>query len=152
MVTGEQEVGLYWHHTWLTSTIGTWEELTERIRTLAHITFQSGHGSGGGRSSHTYLMLPCKAHGWSIGRLQQLSFHFQPFPSNIVIPLYDFRKSISSLWCQLLAQQWLTMSTCLSRSNRYIFHSTAHRNFTYPLVPGVPKMGTGIQKSTKTIN
>src|SRR6218665_3520829 len=56
--------------------MGTWEELTEWIRTLAHtcITFQSGHRSGSLHSLHTFLLLPCKAHGSSIGR--QLPFHF----------------------------------------------------------------------------
>src|SRR6218665_1980041 len=43
------------------------------------------------------------------------------------------------------------MSTCLSCSNRYILLNTANRNFTYPLVPGVPKMGTAIKKSTQKI-
>jgi len=82
MVTGWQEV--YWHRTALRDwplvidhspvQLGHVEELTEWIRTIAHITFQSGSGSL--HSSHTFLMLPCKAHGWSIGRLQQLPFHF----------------------------------------------------------------------------
>lgn len=61
---------------WLTSTVGTRKELTEWIRTLSHVAFQSGHVNGGGNFSHIFLMLSFKTHGWSIGSLQQLPFHF----------------------------------------------------------------------------
>ena len=79
MVTGWQEV--YWHHTALRDwpvQLGHVEELIKWIRTFAHITFQSGHRSGtcSLHSSHNFLTLPCKAQGWSIGRLQQLPFQF----------------------------------------------------------------------------
>src|SRR6218665_888909 len=43
------------------------------------------------------------------------------------------------------------MSRCLSCSNRYILRNTANRKFTYPLVPGVPTMGTGIKVQYKNI-